>query len=102
VPDPHPLAWLDAHAATRRDAGLRRVLRPRAADEPLLDLAGNDYLGLSTDPRVVEGACTYDLTIGGQPAGQLPIHFVITENGQGIKGLPTTSGFAITCDLKAQ
>jgi len=56
VPDPHPLAWLDAHAATRRDAGLRRVLRPRAADEPLLDLAGNDYLGLSTDPRIVEGA----------------------------------------------
>jgi 8-amino-7-oxononanoate synthase len=56
VPDPHPLAWLDAHAATRRDAGLRRVLRPRAADEPLLDLAGNDYLGLATDPRIVEGA----------------------------------------------
>ena len=56
MPDPHPLAWLDAHAATRRDAGLRRVLRPRAADEPLLDLAGNDYLGLSSDPRIVEGA----------------------------------------------
>ena len=56
MPDPHPLAWLDAHAAGRRDAGLRRVLRPRAADEPLLDLAGNDYLGLSTDPRIVEGA----------------------------------------------
>ena len=55
MPDP-PLAWLDAHAATRRDAGLRRVLRPRAADEPLLDLAGNDYLGLSTDLRIVEGA----------------------------------------------
>ena len=56
MPDPHPLAWLDAHAASRRDAGLRRVLRPRAADEPLLDLAGNDYLGLSSDPRIVEGA----------------------------------------------
>jgi 8-amino-7-oxononanoate synthase len=56
VPDPHPLDWLDAHAATRRDAGLRRALRPRAAAEPLLDLAGNDYLGLSTDPRIVEGA----------------------------------------------
>ena len=56
MPDHHPLAWLDAHASTRRDAGLRRVLRPRAADEPLLDLAGNDYLGLSSDPRIVEGA----------------------------------------------
>jgi len=48
------------------------------------------------------GFITYDLTIGGQPAGELPIHFVIIDGGRGIKGLPTTSGFAITCDLKAQ
>lgn len=52
----HPLAWLDANAARRRAAGLRRELRPRAAGDPLLDLAGNDYLGLSTDARVVQGA----------------------------------------------
>lgn len=52
----HPLAWLDAHASLRVDAGLRRELRPRAADERVLDLAGNDYLGLSTDPRVIDGA----------------------------------------------
>ncbi|GAA5168209.1 8-amino-7-oxononanoate synthase [Pseudonocardia eucalypti] len=51
----HPLDWLTEHAARRRAAGLRRVLRYRPADEPVLDLAGNDYLGLSTDPRVVEG-----------------------------------------------
>ena len=56
VPPEHPLAWLEAHAARRRAAGLRRELRPRQADEPLLDLAGNDYLGLSRDPRVVAGA----------------------------------------------
>ncbi len=48
------------------------------------------------------GFITYDLTIGGQPAGQLPTYFVITDKGRGIKGLPTTSGFAFTCDLKAQ
>jgi hypothetical protein len=48
------------------------------------------------------GFVTYDLTVGGQPAGQLPISFVITGDGLGIKGLPTTSGFAITCDLQAQ
>ena len=48
------------------------------------------------------GFITYDLTIGGQPAGQLPTYFVITDGGRGIKGLPTTSGFAFTCDLKAQ
>jgi 8-amino-7-oxononanoate synthase len=53
---PHPLAWLEPHAAGRRAAGLRRQLRPRAAGERLLDLASNDYLGLATDPRVVDGA----------------------------------------------
>ncbi|MHA6795295.1 8-amino-7-oxononanoate synthase [Pseudonocardia bannensis] len=52
---PHPLAWLDDTAERRRAAGLRRELRPRPADEPLLDLAGNDYLGLSRDKRVVDG-----------------------------------------------
>jgi len=52
---PHPLAWLDAQADRRRAAGLRRELRPRAAGDPVVDLAGNDYLGLSTDPRVVQG-----------------------------------------------
>ncbi len=53
---PHPLAWLEPHAARRHDAGLRRELTPRTAAEPVIDLAGNDYLGLSRDPRVVEGA----------------------------------------------
>jgi 8-amino-7-oxononanoate synthase len=52
----HPLAWLAGHAAARRAAGLRRELRPRPPREPLLDLAGNDYLGLATDPRVIAGA----------------------------------------------
>ncbi len=51
----HPLSWLAENADRRRAAGLRRALRPRAADEAVLDLAGNDYLGLSRDPRVVEG-----------------------------------------------
>jgi 8-amino-7-oxononanoate synthase len=50
-----PLAWLAGHAERRRAEGLRRALRPRPAGEPVLDLAGNDYLGLATDPRVIEG-----------------------------------------------
>ena len=54
MPD-HPLAWLADHADRRAAAGLRRALRPRAAAEGLLDLAGNDYLGLARDPRVVAG-----------------------------------------------
>ncbi|HZC73324.1 MAG TPA: 8-amino-7-oxononanoate synthase [Jatrophihabitans sp.] len=44
-------------ALTARDAaGLRRVLQPRAADDGMLDLASNDYLGLSHDPRVTAAA----------------------------------------------
>lgn len=51
-----PLGWLAEHAAAREAAGLRRRLRPRAADDPLLDLASNDYLGLARHPEVVAGA----------------------------------------------
>ncbi len=65
----HPLAWLDDHAARRRAAGLRRELRPRAAAEPQLDLAGNDYLGLSADPRVVQGAVAAARTWGAGSTG---------------------------------
>jgi 8-amino-7-oxononanoate synthase len=54
-PSSHPLAWLDPHAARRREAGLRRELHPRGAADRLLDLAGNDYLGLTGDPRVIAG-----------------------------------------------
>jgi 8-amino-7-oxononanoate synthase len=50
------LERLRAEAAKRAEAGLTRVLRPRAAGTPTLDLAGNDYLGLATDPRVTGAA----------------------------------------------
>jgi len=53
---PESLSWLVAHEQRRRRAGVRRELRPRAADSALLDLASNDYLGLSRDPRVLAGA----------------------------------------------
>jgi 8-amino-7-oxononanoate synthase len=65
----HPLAWLDSHADARRTAGLRRELRPRAAGEPGIDLAGNDYLGLSTDPRVIDGAVDALRTWGAGSTG---------------------------------
>ena len=50
-----PLAWLEAVEQQRRQAGLRRSLRPRAAVATELDLASNDYLGLSQHPDVIEG-----------------------------------------------
>ncbi|MBE3015512.1 8-amino-7-oxononanoate synthase [Microbispora sp. NEAU-D428] len=52
-----PLDRLRAAAAEREAAGLRRTLRPRTPDhDGLLDLASNDYLGLSRDERLVEAA----------------------------------------------
>jgi 8-amino-7-oxononanoate synthase len=51
-----PLERLTAATRERTAAGLRRTLRPRAADDETLDLASNDYLGLSRDPRLAEGA----------------------------------------------
>ncbi|HEY0539247.1 MAG TPA: 8-amino-7-oxononanoate synthase [Actinoallomurus sp.] len=51
-----PLDRLTAATRERTAAGLRRTLRPRAAAHDLLDLASNDYLGLSRDPRLAEGA----------------------------------------------
>src|ERR1700756_3068266 len=50
-----PLAWLDQVERQRREAGLRRSLRPRPAVATELDLASNDYLGLSQHPDVIEG-----------------------------------------------
>lgn len=55
-----PFRWVDEHAAQRVAAGLRRQVRPRVASDDsagahaVLDLAGNDYLGLSRHPDVVE------------------------------------------------
>ncbi|MFC8044955.1 8-amino-7-oxononanoate synthase [Nocardia sp. NPDC057353] len=51
-----PLSWLDDRAAERAAAGLRRELRPRAAQSAAIDLASNDYLGLTRHPEVIAGA----------------------------------------------
>ncbi|HEV7626863.1 MAG TPA: 8-amino-7-oxononanoate synthase [Streptomyces sp.] len=54
---PHdPFAWLDDARSARERAGLVRKLRHRPAESPLLDLAGNDYLGLTRHPEVTEAA----------------------------------------------
>ncbi len=54
--DTSPLGWLGSVEQQRRQAGLRRSLRPRRAVATELDLASNDYLGLSRHPAVVDGA----------------------------------------------
>ncbi|GAA3051009.1 8-amino-7-oxononanoate synthase [Streptomyces roseofulvus] len=48
--------WTGAEARRRAEAGLVRTLRPRPAESGLLDLAGNDYLGLTRHPEVTGAA----------------------------------------------
>jgi 8-amino-7-oxononanoate synthase len=52
------LAALHRRAELRARAGLTRVLRPRSATDGVVDLAGNDYLGLARHPEVTAAAAT--------------------------------------------
>ena len=63
------LGWLDADAHARREAGLERVVLARTAQETVLDLASNDYLGLCRHPAVVDGACAAVRRWGGGSTG---------------------------------
>ncbi len=67
--DTSPLAWLEAVEQRRRQAGLRRALRPRPAVATELDLASNDYLGLSQHPDVIEGGVDALRTWGAGATG---------------------------------
>jgi 8-amino-7-oxononanoate synthase len=44
---------LERQARTRAKAGLTRTLQHRGADDSVVDLAGNDYLGLAVHPEVI-------------------------------------------------
>ncbi|QXQ15742.1 8-amino-7-oxononanoate synthase [Skermania piniformis] len=48
--------WLADWGRERAAAGLQRELTPRAAGDPAIDLASNDYLGLTRHPAVLDGA----------------------------------------------
>ena len=67
--DTSPLAWLDTVERQRRLAGLRRSLQARPAVACEVDLASNDYLGLSQHPEVIEGGVTALRTWGGGSTG---------------------------------
>ena len=64
-----PLAWLDAVERRRRQAGLRRSLRSRAPMGCEVDLASNDYLGLSQHPEVIDAGVRALRTWGAGSTG---------------------------------
>ncbi|MER5635677.1 8-amino-7-oxononanoate synthase [Kitasatospora sp. NPDC002227] len=61
--------WLDEAAELRARAGLTRTLRSRPAQDPVLDLASNDYLGLVHHPAVTRAAADAALRWGGGATG---------------------------------
>ncbi|MGK4585024.1 8-amino-7-oxononanoate synthase [Kitasatospora sp. HPMI-4] len=61
--------WLDEAAELRARAGLTRTLRSRPAEDPVLDLASNDYLGLVHHPAVTRAAADAALRWGGGATG---------------------------------
>lgn len=96
--------WLAAEAVAREDAGLTRSLVPRAANEAVIDLAGNDYLGLARDPRVRRAAADAALLWGGGAgasrlvSGTLDLHVELERALASWTGqeaaLVTSSGYA--------
>jgi 8-amino-7-oxononanoate synthase len=81
TPPTNPLDWLDDEAAAWSSRGLARRLVAADAGRPgvieldgraLINFASNDYLGLASDPRVVEAACRaardYGWGAGASPA----------------------------------
>ncbi|WP_049578046.1 8-amino-7-oxononanoate synthase [Nocardiopsis sp. SBT366] len=69
LPAGHPLAWLDRAAERRASAGLTRRTVPRSSSDDLLDLAGNDYLGLMRHPAVLAAAADAVHTWGAGAGG---------------------------------
>ncbi|MFE7428106.1 8-amino-7-oxononanoate synthase [Streptomyces sp. NPDC057545] len=64
-----PFDWIDDATRRRADAGLVRTLRPRPAETASLDLASNDYLGLTRHPEVTGAAAEAARRWGGGATG---------------------------------
>src|SRR5215470_6660193 len=93
-------AWLAAQAAEREEQGLTRRLADSDRGEPLLDLAGNDYLGLARDRRVVAGAVAAAQAYGAGAcasrlvSGTLSIHTELEQAMAAFTGFPSALAFS--------
>lgn len=87
--------WLADEAVRRDAAGLTRRLRPRGPDDGVVDLAGNDYLGLSRDPAVTAAAAEAARTWGAGAGasrlvtGTLALHVTLEQELAAFGGQPS-------------
>src|ERR1700735_1108311 len=92
-------AWLAEQAADRAERGLARRLT-HSDEQRLLDLAGNDYLGLARDPRVVAGAVAAARAYGAGAgasrlvSGTLSIHTELERAMAAFAGFPAALSFS--------
>lgn len=97
----NPLERLREATGRRETAGLRRRLRPRTGDHNgLIDLASNDYLGLSRDPRLIEGAVAATREFGTGSTGSrlvtgtTELHTLLDERLAAFSGTPAGLTFS--------
>ncbi|MFC0313759.1 8-amino-7-oxononanoate synthase [Gordonia phosphorivorans] len=69
-----PLSWLDDEAAAIAAAGLHRTPLVRSASSTAINLASNDYLGLSRHPAVIAAA---QAAVGAWGAGSTSSRLVV-------------------------
>ncbi|AEV87922.1 8-amino-7-oxononanoate synthase [Actinoplanes sp. SE50] len=110
---------LDRLARDRAKAGLTRHLRPRPADDDVVDLAGNDYLGLSrhvavtsaarsaiaaygvgaTGSRLVRGSTDAHTALESGLAGWLGAEAALVFSSGYLANLAVVRAAAAVCDL---
>ena len=84
--------WLAERAAAREDAGLTRRLYARDST-PMIDLAGNDYLGLAHHPRVVAAASAAAERHGAGAAASRLVTGTLTVHEDLERALASFTGF---------
>lgn len=93
-------AFLRRSARHRRAAGLERSLSPREPESDVIDLSGNDYLGLARHRAVAEAAAEAALRWGaGATAsrlvtGSLTLHQDLEESLADVMGQPSALVFS--------